>query len=137
MPLEISPEIDFCDGHPCGIHGVCYNTTESWICKCTSGFTGDNCSIGEKESKKETQKDFPKICLNKYSSIKRLTNFQYLFYFPYYLPLEISPDIDHCAGDPCGIHGVCYNTTDGWICKCTSGFTGDNCTIGEKQCKNR
>ena len=41
------------------------------------------------------------------------------------------PKPDYCAGDPCGDNGVCYNTTGQYICKCRSGYTGDNCTIGE------
>ena len=41
------------------------------------------------------------------------------------------PEPDYCAGDPCGDNGVCYNATGQYICKCTSGYTGDNCTIGE------
>ena len=41
------------------------------------------------------------------------------------------PEPDYCAGDPCGDNGVCYNTTGQYICKCRSGYTGDNCTIGE------
>ena len=41
------------------------------------------------------------------------------------------PVPDYCAGDPCGDNGVCYNTTGQYICKCRSGYTGDNCTIGE------
>ena len=48
-----------------------------------------------------------------------------------FISIEISPEVDHCAGDPCGRYGVCHNTTDGLICKCVSGYTGDNCTIGE------
>ena len=41
------------------------------------------------------------------------------------------PDLDYCAGDPCGDNGICYNATGQYICICTSGYTGDNCTIGE------
>ena len=41
------------------------------------------------------------------------------------------PDPDYCAGGPCGDNGECYNTTGQYICKCRSGYTGDNCTIGE------
>ena len=43
----------------------------------------------------------------------------------------IEPDVNYCAGDPCGRNGVCYNTTTGAVCKCNAGWTGENCSQGK------
>ena len=104
MPLEISPEIDHCAGDPCGDHGVCYNTTDGWICKCTSGFTGDNCTIGEKESKIKNKKIFQKD--KNPTFLVYIKDIDFCFYFRHHLALEISPEIDYCAGDPCRDEGT-------------------------------
>ena len=51
-------------------------------------------------------------------------------HFQHYLALEISPEIDYCAGDPCGPGGVCYNLTSQYLCTCFPGFAGDECDTG-------
>lgn len=44
------------------------------------------------------------------------------------------PDIHECVeyGNVCSNGGTCRNLMGGYICTCPIGWTGDNCTIGEK-----
>ena len=42
-------------------------------------------------------------------------------------------DVDECASNPCSNGGVCNNLIDGFLCKCTRGFDGVVCDIGNFQ----
>lgn len=46
----------------------------------------------------------------------------------------LSLDIHECVeyGNVCSNGGTCRNLMGGYICTCPIGWTGDNCTIGEK-----
>lgn len=35
-----------------------------------------------------------------------------------------------CSDSPCK-HGICHDSTGGYHCSCTSGYTGKNCDSGE------
>ncbi|XP_033729932.1 uncharacterized protein LOC117319205 [Pecten maximus] len=37
--------------------------------------------------------------------------------------------VDKCQPDPCGVHGVCEDTTAGHICHCQHGYSGNDCTV--------
>lgn len=53
---------------------------------------------------------------------------------PLSLNLSHPPDIHECVeyGNVCSNGGTCRNLMGGYICTCPIGWTGDNCTIGEK-----
>ena len=42
-----SPDIDDCDSAPCGENGNCTDDINAYRCQCESGFTGEECQIGE------------------------------------------------------------------------------------------
>ena len=40
-------------------------------------------------------------------------------------------DIDDCDPDPCLNGGTCVDLIDGYNCKCTPGYYGENCVCKE------
>lgn len=40
-------EVDHCYSNPCHNGGTCQSLTDSYICGCQSGFTGQDCQIGK------------------------------------------------------------------------------------------
>ena len=44
--------------------------------------------------------------------------------------------LDPCTGQTCSSHGSCSvdasDTTDGYLCKCSVGYTGNDCEHSEK-----
>lgn len=42
-------------------------------------------------------------------------------------PEFIFVDINECSSSPCGNHGTCTDTVNGYRCTCTAGFTGESC----------
>ena len=89
--VEIDPDVDYCVGQPCGIHGECYNATNQYICKCSSGYNGDNCSIGKNSLVEVTyiSGTFTIIILQPWVFEIKLIKFIRLN------SLEISPQVDH------------------------------------------
>ncbi|XP_068222449.1 protein crumbs isoform X2 [Palaemon carinicauda] len=53
-------------------------------------------------------------------------------------------DEDHCFSQPCGRHGVCTATQDGYVCNCYTRYSGEHCQVDsgplclldEFQCEN-
>ena len=45
-------------------------------------------------------------------------------------------DIDDCSltVNPCSGNGVCYDQVNSYICKCSDGYTGDNCQTYQDGC---
>ena len=43
----MEPEVDYCAGNPCQNNGTCFNSTTTYACACTSGWTGQTCEKGE------------------------------------------------------------------------------------------
>ena len=40
-------------------------------------------------------------------------------------------DIDDCASNPCENNETCIDLVANYICNCTQGYTGKNCSIGK------
>ena len=41
-------------------------------------------------------------------------------------------DIDDCASFPCENNGTCVDGLNGYTCRCSVGFTGDDCETSER-----
>ena len=51
-----------------------------------------------------------------------------------YLQCLLVIDIDECSSDPCKNGAKCSDNVNGYTCKCTAGFEGDNCQTGQHSC---
>jgi len=51
-----------------------------------------------------------------------------------YLQCLLVIDINECNSDPCMNGAKCSNKVNGFTCKCTAGFKGDNCQTGKHFC---
>ena len=41
------------------------------------------------------------------------------------------PDVDDCLYNPCMNGGTCIDNPGSYTCRCPSGWTGVNCTVGK------
>jgi Notch-like protein len=88
------PPTGDCSSRPCLNGGSCYNNGNSFICVCTSQFTGPTCN-----------------------AIKNPTTTM----------TTILPGTNACSPNPCSNGGRCYKNGNGFVCVCTSQFTGATC----------
>ena len=95
------PDIDECsssDMNNCSFHANCSDTTGSYGCTCSVGYTGDGFSCEGKE----------RLCLCHLSCF--------------------TADIDECSNTteyPCHSQANCSNTDGSFVCSCLNGYTGD------------
>jgi hypothetical protein len=42
--------------------------------------------------------------------------------------------VDECGSSPCNNSGTCQDMVDGYLCNCTSGYTGTACETDIDEC---
>ena len=101
-------DIDECDSSPCQ-HGECRDGDNMYECVCHDGWTGTHCDC------------------------RKCLAIAFLHGTTYYVSIHAvwsSKGEDSCASNPCK-NGVCENNSEGFICACMTGFTGDTCETRE------
>jgi len=117
---------DDCQPKPCQHGGICTDIQFNYTCKCTSGWTGYNCSEDIDEclsvspclygNCNNTRGDYTCECESGWEG------------------KNCSTDINEClTTKPC-IHGNCLNEAGSYSCNCDSGWNGANCDKDIDEC---
>lgn len=134
----IFPDIDDCSTNPCHNGGTCRDLVSDFFCDCKNGWKGKTC---------HSRKSLP----------------HFLFFFsPFFIfhtrvvcPCRLmvcahgctiiyylkNPEIFHtyfagesqCDEATCNNGGTCHDEGDAFQCKCSPGWEGTTCNIGEQQ----
>ncbi|RDD42220.1 Mucin-like protein, partial [Trichoplax sp. H2] len=106
--------------NPC-TNSKCQLTANGYTCKCSAGFTGQNC---EQEIMSFCEHNPCKngTCINNDNG--------YSCNCPSgWTGINCSQEIiNFCTNKPCG-NGLCVNNPNGYTCNCAAGWTGMSCTV--------
>ena len=64
--------------------------------------------------------------LHDWKAISSVLLFSYIWVLPF-----VILEIDECESNPCRHGSTCRDGVNGYICECTSGYTGLNCEISK------
>ena len=87
---------------PSCLHGTC---TSPGVCTCNAGWTGDACSVGNKNIHDYNYHDFALMIT--------------------LLSIDDETDINECGTDKGGCAQTCINTAGSYHCSCDSGYVLD------------
>ncbi|CAB3978058.1 adhesion G -coupled receptor E2-like [Paramuricea clavata] len=144
MKLLACEDVNECIKTPgiCGKNSNCQNIKNSYLCFCTSGYTGspcqdiDECKIGSHSCRdhsdcRNEDGGYSCPCKSGYTGDGKIS----------------CVDIDECkiGSHSCRDHSDCRNEDGGYSCPCKSGYTGDGkiscvdideCKIGSHSCRD-
>ncbi|XP_006157460.1 slit homolog 1 protein [Tupaia chinensis] len=125
--------LDSCSSGPCGNGGTCHAQEAeeaSFTCSCAPGFEGPTCEVN-------TDDCVGHACANGGICVDGVGN--YTCQCPLqYAGRACEQLVDFCSPDlnPCQHDARCVGTPDGPRCECTPGFTGDNCSESQDDCRD-
>ncbi|XP_033760723.1 uncharacterized protein LOC117342636 [Pecten maximus] len=122
------PYVNECNNIPCRNNGDCINSLGSYICVCTNGWTGPDCSIDIMECATDP-------CFNGGVCLERSGSFHCICPAGWEGNL-CTDDVNECDSVPCNHNGGCVNSPGSYSCVCTSGWTGQNCSTDVNECNN-
>ncbi|KAJ8936435.1 hypothetical protein NQ318_015581, partial [Aromia moschata] len=136
--LEYLLTKDECASNPCKNGGVCQDLYNDYICHCTTGWEGHDCSKDTDECVKFSGTDLG--CQNGATCVNKKGSYECLCPTGYY-GLHCTRTTADCATggtELCG-HGTCIpqNTGVGYKCLCDQGWTTDTngrCTADIDEC---
>ena len=109
--------IDDCSTSPCFNGGTCENTTDSYLCLCQSGFTGNNCETNIHACHGE-------ICKNN-GTFENGVNSFHCICAEGFTGQRCEMPFHDCN---CQNSGSCQNDgANNYTCSCLDGFTGAQC----------
>ncbi|KAB0352879.1 hypothetical protein FD754_017736 [Muntiacus muntjak] len=125
--------LDSCSSSPCGNGGTCRShegEDAGFTCSCPTGFEGPTCGV-------DTDDCVAHACANGGTCVDGVGN------YTCQCPLQYSGRacellVDFCAPDlnPCQHESQCVGTPDGPRCECAPGYTGDNCSENQDDCRD-
>ncbi|XP_076817338.1 retinoschisin-like [Clavelina lepadiformis] len=145
-------KVDQCDHMPCKNGGTCINDGNSYICNCTDGYEGNDCSIriqcvvpsapnngtisresGQLVSYKE---NITYRCNDRHVVAYQVNNFlvatcQKTKQWTKDTPVCV---VDDCNPDSCSGRGTCINQIGRTICECDEGYGGSDCSVQNNPC---
>ena len=119
------PDHDHCSSAPCGNHGNCTSTLNSYTCNCHHGYTGVDCTAVDHCSLDPCSSENSIGCVN----LDQENSF-FCRCADGWGGNLCNQDIDECgSGEPCN-GGRCVNVLGGYMCQdCPLNRTGDNCDV--------
>lgn len=110
----------------CSNGGTCVKKSDSYVCACAVGFTGDHCEINANH------------CLNVpclFGGVCVITGNTYRCDCPIGVTgVHCDQYIGDCYNKPCRNNGTCKTLSSGYACVCPLGFTGSNCEYNINEC---
>ncbi|XP_076817353.1 retinoschisin-like [Clavelina lepadiformis] len=143
---------DQCDHMPCKNGGTCINDGNSYICNCTDGYEGNDCSIRiqcvvpsapnngtiSRESGQLVpyKENITYRCNDRHVVAYQVNNFlvttcQKTKQWTKDTPVCV---VDDCNPDSCSGRGTCINQIGRTICECDEGYGGSDCSVQNNPC---
>ncbi|MBZ3889584.1 Protein crumbs-like protein 2 [Sciurus carolinensis] len=144
-------DIDECQSQPCAHGGVCHDLVSGFRCDCSgTGYEGARCE-------EEVLECASGPCEHNASCLEGLGSFRCLCW-PGFTGELCEVDEDECAAGPCHNGGLCLQRSDpalyggaqaafpgafsfrhaaGFLCRCPTGFEGDDCSVDVDECASR
>ncbi|XP_006892687.1 PREDICTED: protein crumbs homolog 2 [Elephantulus edwardii] len=144
-------DLDECQSQPCAHGGVCHDLVNGFRCDCAdTGYEGARCE-------EEVLECASAPCAHNASCLEGLGSFRCLCW-PGYSGDLCEVDEDECAAGPCHHGGQCLQRSDpalygsaqatfpgkfsfrqaaGFLCRCPSGFEGDDCSVDVDECASK
>ncbi|XP_076817336.1 EGF-like repeat and discoidin I-like domain-containing protein 3 isoform X1 [Clavelina lepadiformis] len=145
-------KVDQCDHMPCKNGGTCINDGNSYICNCTDGYEGHDCSIRiqcvvpsspnngtiSRESGQLVpyKENITYRCNDRHVVAYQVNNFlvttcQETKQWTKDAPVCV---VDDCNPDSCSGRGTCINQIGRTICECDEGYEGSDCSVQSNPC---
>ncbi|CAK8692661.1 unnamed protein product [Clavelina lepadiformis] len=144
-------EVDQCNHMPCKNGGTCIKDGNSYICNCTDGYEGHDCTstihcVVPPAPNNGTVSQTSGQLVPYNTSITYRCNDKYLVAFEVhnflvaacrqnkwtrYTPVCV---FDDCNPDTCSGRGTCINQIGRTICECDEGYEGSDCSVQSNPC---
>lgn len=110
--------VDYCEGIQCQNGGTCYSNDKTYVCLCTSEYTGDKC-----ETSKSQQADSCQgvVCYNHGSCLYGICR------CPVGFGGSSCETQTGCLPNPCKNGGQCFSNAYSYVCICVQDWTGTHC----------
>ncbi|KAJ8034337.1 Fibropellin-1 [Holothuria leucospilota] len=126
LPFYTGPTCaTFCASRPCLNGGTCIDLTNaigSFLCLCTSSFSGRNCEIRSSPCSSNP-------CVNG-GTCSGSSNGFFCLCLPPFTGLTCQDGSSPCSSNPCVNGGTCSGSSNGFFCLCLPPFTGLTCQDG-------
>nr|XP_003470687.1 LOW QUALITY PROTEIN: protein crumbs homolog 2 [Cavia porcellus] len=141
-------DLDECHSQPCAHGGTCHDQVNGFRCDCAgTGYEGARCEL-------EVLECASAPCAHNATCLEGLGSFRCLCW-PGFSGEWCEVDEDECASSPCQNGGLCLQRSDpalyggaqaplpgafslrhaaGFLCRCSAGFEGDNCSGDVDEC---
>ena len=111
----------------CNGNGQCIDGTNSFICRCNTGYTGTLCDVNINDCTGVSCSGNGR-CIDGINSFVCRCNSGYT-------GTLCDVNIDDCTGVSCSGNGWCIDGINSFVCHCNSGYTGTLCDVNINDCR--